>query len=292
MQDIKAFLEKSGSRNLVQALLDAAAQQGQAGATRIADLPMAEPELQRDHSDLALAERNVNMSNQLTRAAHKMGLPQKRIIALAIAKNDSRHSQHIVQNQQGGWTIQITAKDYADTYGVAIEQAYNQLRSGVDALIETSWEIIEQRHGRTTRTKGSWMHKATYHDGKGMIDIVFHPMIAPHVLCLAAEFTTYKLKQAAALRSMYSWRLFECLMSWQQTGRWTVRVDKFREIMQVPEKYEKNFAQVRRWIIEPAVKELREKQNWIIEWRGFKEGREVAELEFTFRPNPQEQLPL
>lgn len=292
MQDIKAFLEKSGSRNLVQALLDAAAQQGQAGTRRIADLPTAAPELQRDHSDLPLAERNVNMSNQLTRAAHKMGLPQKRIIALAIAKNDSRHSEHIVQNRQAGWMIQITAKDYADTYGVAIAEAYEQLKTGVDALIATTWEIIEDYHGRPSRLKGSWMHTARYHDGKGRIDIVFHPMIAPHVLCLAAEFTTYKLKQAAALRSMYSWRLFECLMSWQSTGKWVVRVEDFRKIMQVPEKYEKDFGQIRKSVIEPAVKELREKQNWIIEWRGFKEGREVAELEFTFRPNPQEQLPL
>ena len=291
MRDIKGFLEQSGSRSLMQALLDGAKHQSNADRTN-KDAPPPVIQAQRDHSDQPLAERNVNMSNQLTRAAHKMLLPQKRIVALAIAKNDSMHSQHIVENRQAAWEIVITAKDYADTYGVDIEQAYEQLKAGVDGLIATTWEIVEPYRGRKTRLKGSWMHTAEYYDGKGMVALSFHPMIAPHILQLKAEFTTYKLKQAAALRSMYSWRLFECLMSWQSTGRWTVRTEEFRQIMEVPEKYKTNFAQIRRWIIEPAVKELREKQNWIVEWRAFKEGREVAELEFTFRPNPQQSLEL
>lgn len=291
MRDIKGFLEQTGSRSLMQALLDGAQKHPDA-QRRIADAPPPVIQQQRDHSEQPLAERNVNMSNQLTRAAHKMLLPQKRIVALAIAKNDSMHSQHIVENRQAAWEIVITAKDYADTYGVDIEKAYEQLKAGVDGLIATTWEIIEECRGRPSRLKGSWMHTARYHDGKGMVALSFHPMIAPHILLLKAEFTTYKLKQAAALRSMYSWRLFECLMSWQQTGRWTVKTDEFREIMQVPDAYEKDFGQIRKSVIEPAVKELREKQKWIIEWRAFKEGREVAELEFTFRPNPQQSLEL
>lgn len=41
------------------------------------------------YSEPALAERNVTMSNALTRAAHSLTLAEKRLIAACIAKNDS-----------------------------------------------------------------------------------------------------------------------------------------------------------------------------------------------------------
>ncbi|MCL6468790.1 MAG: replication initiation protein, partial [Ralstonia sp.] len=41
------------------------------------------------YSEPALAERNVTMSNALTRAAHSPTLAEKRLIAACIAKNDS-----------------------------------------------------------------------------------------------------------------------------------------------------------------------------------------------------------
>ena len=36
--------------------------------------------------------------------------------------------------------------------------------------------------------------------------------------------------------------------------------------MEATESYRKNFSLLRKWVIEPAVKELTEKDNWLIEW--------------------------
>lgn len=252
----------------------------------------AEATLQHDISNLPVAERHISMSNELTRSAHRMGLAQKRIIALAIAKNDSKASSHIVKNQLGAWAIRITAKDYAEAYEVDIDKAYDQLKHAADTLMATSWELIDQTGRHKTRIKGPWLHWAKYHDGKGIIDIAFHPYVAPHLLDLKREFTTYRLKQAAALRSMYSWRLFECLQSWKTTGQWHVSVADFRQIMQTPKNYANDFGQIKRSVIEPAIRELTTKQNLIISWKPIKEGREVTELQFTFELNPQEQLDL
>jgi plasmid replication initiation protein len=53
-----------------------------------------------------------------------------------------------------------------------------------------------------------------------------------------------------------------------------------------------NFAKIRTKIIEPAVKELREKDDWIIEWEPIKAGRKVRAVRFKFKRDPQQRLPI
>lgn len=289
MQPIDEILRTASKQDLLRRLIENAPENRPATNN---DADRLETPIQTDHSNTPLSERHVNVSNQITRSAQGLGLAQKRIMALAIAKNDSKSCAHIVKNKLGGWAIRLTAKDYADTYEVDVTNAYHQLRTATDGLLKTIWEIVETKGHRTTRTRGSWLYTATYHDQKGMIDLAFHPEVAPHLLALEREFTTYKLKHAAALRSIYSWRLYECLQSWKTTSQWTVSIEDFHKIMETPPAYLTDFGQTRRHIIQQAVKELTRKNNMLITWTARKEGRNVVELTFNFEQNPQEQLPL
>jgi plasmid replication initiation protein len=112
------------------------------------------------------------------------------------------------------------------------------------------------------------------------------------LLDLKSKFTSYKLQQVSALRSIYAWRLFECLKSWGDKGRWSPDMDAFMHAMDVPMSYRSNFKDVRVRVIEPALKELRDKDNQLIELELKKAGRKVTGLVFTFRQNPQGQLEL
>ncbi|TJY70609.1 replication initiation protein, partial [Klebsiella pneumoniae] len=60
--------------------------------------------------------------------------------------------------------------------------------------------------------------------------------------------------------------------------------------MDATEKQRENFAKVRTKIIEPAVKELVEKDGWLIEWKPVKAGRKVAKVRFEFKRDPQGRL--
>lgn len=243
-----------------------------------------------EHTEQPLPERNVSMANAIARSAQGLTLSQKRIIALALAKTDSMPAPHLLEGQRNGWLIRIAAVDYATTYEVDNTTAYEQLKVGAKSLLKTLWTKIEERGHRKTVTQGQWLSLAKYHEGMGVIDIVFHPMIAPYLLGLRKEFVTYKLKQVAALRSIYAWRLFECLKSWESTGQWKVGVEEFAAIMDAPASYRGDFGAIKKWILEPAVKELREKQNLLIDVDQEKAGRKVLALHFKFRPDPQARL--
>lgn len=244
-----------------------------------------------EHTDAPLIERNINMSNAITRSAQGFTLAQKRVVALALAKTDSIPAQHQITGMRYGFMVRLTAADYAATYEVDPTTAYEQLKGTAITLLKCLWRT--EPEGKSKQViAGQWLSMARYADGAGVVDIVFHPMVTPHLLNLRSQFTTIKLKQVAALRSIYAWRLFECLKSWQTTGKWKPSLEDFAHTMEAPASYKTDFGQIKRWIIEPAIKELKTKQGLIVEYKTIKAGRKVLELEFTFHQDPQACLEL
>jgi plasmid replication initiation protein len=240
-------------------------------------------------TDKPLAERNVSMSNALARASHGLNLGEKRLIAAALGGTDSMSARAFNRSIiAGGWNIRVAAMEYAEWLGITPKTAYEQLRDAADDLIKRQWCIVEGK----SITKFNWLAKAKYHEKEGWVEVEFTHYTAPHLLALKNHFTTYKLKQAAALRSIHSWRLMECLESWGNTGHWTPTVEDFCHAMDAKPSYRKDFGMLRRSVIEPAIKELRDKDGWNIEWKPVKAGRKVTGLDFRFNPAIQGRLDL
>ena len=242
-------------------------------------------------SDYPLSEMQVNMSNALTRSAHSLNLSEKRIIAACIAKTDQMPGLEEVKRRKA-WLVKLTAKDYAETFGVDLNTAYEQLKDGAKNLF--------QRYIHTTRMtrKGPkvhecrWVGAVHYHEGEGTVELDWWHEVVPHLFGLGEHFTRYKLWQASALRSVYSWRLFELLQSWRSEGRYEVAIEDFCLVMDVPDSYRKNFKEIRTRVIEPAILELTEKNNMTITWQPQNAGRKVIGLVFKFEGETQTSEPL
>jgi plasmid replication initiation protein len=243
-------------------------------------------------TDVAVKDRYVNMSNALARGAQGLSLSQKRIVALAMAHTDSMPAKDLIAGAAVGWKVRLAAHEYAEAFEVDADTAYRQLKDGGDSLLRCLWQTVSEGKKGAVITKGQWLSLAEYCKGGGYVDITFHQKVAPHLLALRGTFTMYKLKQAAALRSIYAWRLFECLQSWKTKGRWSPDIEEFQKAMDAPASCLKDFGQLKRRVIEPAVKELREKDGLLLEWEPVKAGRKVTGLVFKFRPDPQGKLDL
>lgn len=242
----------------------------------------------KQDADALLTERNVNMSNALTRAAHGLGLAEKRLIASCIAKNDSVAMTEL--HRKGSWTVKLSAMEYSEAFGISLDAAYEQLQQAGDNLFNRYIRTIKDGRKGPEEVKFRWVGKVVYHKGEGWVELSWWPDVVPHLFGLRKEFTTYKLKQTAALRSAYSWRLFECLRSWAGTGRYRPTIEEFHQAMDVKDSHKGNFKELRRRVIEPAVAELIEKNGLLIEWETVNAGRKVIALEFRFKKNPQTSL--
>ena len=239
--------------------------------------------------DQQLADLQVNMSNALTRSAHGLTLAEKRIVAACIAKTDQVPNMAQVR-QRGAWLVRLSAADYAETFGVDRNTAYEQLKGASENLFSRYIRTMRQGRKGMVEYKFRWVGGVRYHEGEGWVELDWWHEVVPHLFGLRSEFTSYKLKQASALRSAYSWRLFEVLQSWQGTGRYQPSIEDFCLAMDVPDSYKKNFKELRRRVIEPAVVELIQKNNMIVTWTTQNAGRKVIGLDFKFGPNPQQSL--
>lgn len=239
-------------------------------------------------------ERWVTMSNALTRAGHGLTLAEKRIVAAAVSKLDSRR---VLKPGEVPRT-RITAMEYAETFDVDIDTAYDQLQAAAKQLYQRSITFYEpawKRDGKPlppTRVQMRWVGSVKYQQGEGWVELAWWPPLLPHLLGLRKQFTSYQLQQASALRSVYSWRLLELLMRFESTGWAEYTIEDFCASMDATAKQAADFAKVRTKIIEPAVRELQEKDGWLIQWHPIKAGRKVKALRFNFMRDPQARLPL
>lgn len=238
-------------------------------------------------------ERWVTMSNALTRAGHGLTLAEKRIVAAAVSKLDSRR---VLKPGEVPPRTKITAAEYAETFEVDLDTAYDQLQSAAKQLYNRSITFYEPAHKRNgkplppTMVQMRWVGSVKYQKGEGWVELAWWPDLLRHLVGLRAQFTSYQLQQASALRSAYSWKLLELLMRFESTGWAEYTIEDFAASMDATEKQRKNFANIRRKIIEPAVKELTEKDGWLIQWQPIKAGRKVKAIRFTFMRDPQGRL--
>jgi len=254
---------------------------------------MSKKNLVVERTDKPLSDRYISMSNALARSAQGLKLSEKRVVSLALAKTDSKLAKDAALAQfRNGWTVRLTAEEYAAEFNIDTRTAYDQLKEAADNLLNRQVRTMVQTVKGLRETKTNWCGQCVYHHGEGWVEIAFTPQIGPHLLGLRTKFVSYKLQQASALRSIYSWRLFECLHSWGDKGKWSPDVAEFCHAMEAPASFRENFGMLRRRVIEPALKELREKDNMEIELTLKKSGRKITDLVFVFRKNPQGALDL
>lgn len=240
----------------------------------------------------ALGAKNVVVSNAITRAAQGLSLAEKRIIFSAIAKMNGLSAP-----------VTITAQEYANTFGLPVKQAYEQLKDASENFFNRYLSLSLPYRKGVMKWKVRWLGSYGYLDGEGCVSMSFTPEVIPYLCDLEEQlFTKYKLSQVGALRSLFSWRLLELFEQMRKSDKKTgekasdgwlsIKIEDFWYSMEVPESYKKSFGIIRQKVIEPAVKELTEKDSWIIDWHPVKKGRRVVKLEFYFKKDEQLKLEL
>ena len=219
------------------------------------------------------ASKTVTLSHELTRAAYSLSLNEKRVLLRSASLLDT----------YGGpdQMISLNAGECADFYSMSRSSSYSQLSRAVEKLWDRTLVLKDG-------TRMRWVISCKYDDGN--IFLKFHPDLNPHLLDLQTRFTRYLLTRASSFKLMYTWRLFELVMQFKRTGILKIELDEFKEILDVPISYNRDFGLIRSKVIEPAVKEIREKDGLKITWKPIKRGRSVVSLEFKFPVEPQHEL--
>lgn len=216
----------------------------------------------------------VKVSNELVRAVQRLTLNEKRLLMLGLSKLNT----DMGINQ----LINIKASELANMYGMQSSNAYTALKDTKDGL----WE----REAIIDDTGIRWIITYRMQPKAGCISLRFHPDLEPHILDLKTRFTQYLLSRAAEFSHVYSWRLFELLMQFRKTGVLNITVEEFKQILETPEAYERDFGLIRSKVINVALKEIKDKAGLPVKLSVEKEGRKIVMLRFTFPTEQQVAL--
>ena len=163
-------------------------------------------------------------------------------------------------------------------FGINEKTAYRDLETASKDLYEQDIKTNDKKYSYRFR----WVYGIQYHKKEGKVTLGFSPLVAPYLTSLHERFTRYSLNKVSGLKSSYSIRLFEFLIQFKSTGKLLIDLDRFRDRLDIKDEY-KRFCDLKRRVIEPSVKELREKSGLLINWKSIKSGKSVKQLEFIFK---------
>lgn len=122
-----------------------------------------------------------------------------------------------------------------------------------------------------------------------MARVIFHADIIPYVSQLRQHFTQLKLTEMSGFSSFYSFRVYMLMMQWRDTGFVIVRLDEFRVMFDLVDKYPA-VKDLKKRVLDTAIKEINDKSpytaNYEVTDKNDKSGKgiKLTHLKIRFKP--------
>lgn len=115
--------------------------------------------------------------------------------------------------------------------------------------------------------------------------VIFSPEVIPLLSDLRASFTQFLLSDVAEFSSIYSYRIYQLFMQYlnKETGKGWTQIDFYdlRYMLMLLDKYPLT-ADLKRWVVDIAIKEINEKSPLKAKYELIKKGRKFVAVKFTF----------
>lgn len=226
-----------------------------------------------------MAKNNLTVykSNKVIEAGYKLSLNEQRLILSCISKVNSSKPLSTTQR------FEVTAKEFSAQFGISLDKTYQTLKEISEQLFER-YVIIdnpdpEDKYLKYTKTR--WISVINYYPDLGKISLVFAPFMIPYLSELQGKFTFYHLENISAMSSTYGIRLYELLMQWKTTGSREVEIEWLKKQFQIEDKYP-SIKDLKKYVIDPAVKDINTHSNYTVTWTQRKTGRAVTHFIFEF----------
>ncbi|MED4400271.1 replication initiation protein [Metabacillus fastidiosus] len=224
----------------------------------------------------------VNQSNILINMKQNLSITERRIIFALVS---------LVQPDDTDFkTYTIQIKELANLIGVAEGSFYKRIEEAVDGL-QSKQLIFEHGEGnKRIVDKITWVQRATYMHGQGIIRIKLSEDLAQYLLDLKT-YTKYQLFNVLQLKSEYSWRIYELLKEREPWSKRIIKVSELREKLNIPDDkltLMKNFKKV---VLDKAQQEIEEKTDIRFDYEVHKKiGRRIDSFIFYIYKNTKNQL--
>ena len=227
------------------------------------------------------SKKLITKDNKLISASYSLGIPEQRIIFLAIIA--AREQEKIIDARG---VLQIHASSYQEQFKVEKHSAYKALKSAGKGLFDAHFEYddVHEKTGDLVHRIVRWVQSVAYIDKTGMIELQFTDAVIPLITRLSEQYTEYDLKQVSELQSEYSIRLYELMAQWKTVGKTNkITLDDLRKKLGVGTEQYKAMHNFKARVLDLAIKQINSFTDIQADYIQHKTGRAVTGFTFTFK---------
>jgi plasmid replication initiation protein len=231
--------------------------------------------------DTSLRQELIVSSNDLVHAKYDMSLWEKRVFTYAIMHIAKEDTQFNVMR----FNIYDILKFFQVGRGAKAYEIIREVPKKLDKVIEIPYlsEKGRLRYGYVRLLK-SYSLPGDADDDNQYIELCFNDDLKKDLLELRDKFTLYDSKNIIGLQSVYSFRFFELLKSYEFRGEIEMEIGHIRDFLKLGDKYEA-FKDLRTNIIEKAQADLKENCDIVFEFEAKKTGNKFTSIVFKIRKN-------
>jgi plasmid replication initiation protein len=227
----------------------------------------------------SVALHQVVKSNHVIEASYRLSIAEQRIVLFCITQ--IRRDQPMMT----GMMYRVHASEIAQMAGLEPSDAYRDLVEAADRLFRREVTLYKEPDGTTrppTKRRTRWVQTIDYIDGAGYIELCFGEHILPYLSDISENFTRYPLGDVMKMTSGYAVRLYELLIQRADIGRREIALDDLRVWLDTGDSYPLS-ADLRRWVIEPALKQVNEHSPLTVTCTARRTGRSITHLLFNMQ---------
>ena len=234
-------------------------------------------ELNKERTEL------VVKSNEIIRnIRYSLSATEMKILAYVISK--------IVAEDTELKKVRFRIYDYMEVAGLTKigGSDYRRLKKSIQELRDKSWWIKEGN----TETLFAWFDTAKINKNTKEVELTLSESLTPYLVQLKSNFSKYELINVLCLKSKYSIRLYEIFKSYLWLGKWEVKVEDLRTLINMSDRY-RDFTEFKRNILNPSIREINKYTDLTVELTDtIKSGRSIDLLKFSIIEKKGVQLTL
>lgn len=218
-----------------------------------------------------MAKNNLIVkSNQVIEASYSLSTLEQRLILSAIAQVPK--GEEVSDTVLYPLSIEAISKLGGDVKVLSAE-----FKDAVNRLYERS--IVLRDHDASTSFRWIQQKRETK---DGALSIRFSAPILPFLSNLSTEFTKYLESDIVGMTSPYAIRFYELMMQYRSIGKREISLEDLRWMFQLQDKYPV-WADLKRWVIDQATKEINKYSPYKLTVETKKTGRKITSLVLKFQ---------
>lgn len=226
----------------------------------------------------------IKMRNEVVNGRYCLPLLEMKML-MALAG-------HIAKNEEEFSCYSIPLTELGSFMGLNENTQYTTIRNLARSLRRR--ELFFEWYATPTSKRKSWLSTGwfdhiQYDDEHMTINYQFASNIEPMLLQVQKAYVQLECKPLMAFKCMYSNRFLMLVMEWEKIQPKKISIDELRDMFQLTDRY-KLFSDFKRFVIDPAIKEINALSDFYVKVTPLKTGRRLTDFKFSIKKKSKETI--